>query len=273
MRLSIILIFTTSTASFSYAQDRYEPKSIRDYLEEAARVQGHNAPIIDRSYEYGKNKDFGPLSSNDARISVEEYANPRLVVQATDFLTYTSAIPKVLSEGWTASLPALGNLLETALSTSLAGAGDKNESREGDENVRVTSPSEPQHEDSDRDILLKAVDKVVTEALSEGCEDRGGEINARGYFTGDFDSDGSTDLILSHHGVQCSKPPRTSLLCGMRVCSGSVFLRRGDELVRAANFDGTVNGISEDTPPIITITEHNHQSISFQWNGQGFQVR
>ncbi len=101
---SVFLIAGTVIAS---GQERRDPTSIRDFLEEAARLQEPNAKINDRNHTYGKNTDFGPLSDSDGRISIENYNNPQLAKEALDASGFLKSLPKVVQDGLQGLLPPL----------------------------------------------------------------------------------------------------------------------------------------------------------------------
>lgn len=122
--------------------------------------------------------------------------------------------------------------------------------------------------------LSNAAQWLVDDAIAKGCGDAGGRFDTSGVFVRDLDGDNRDDLILSHEGIQCSRPGRMqNNFCGAQVCLGIIYLRRGQLLEDVADFQGSVEGVGSGSRPIITIVGHGGGRVQARWNGSQFQAQ
>jgi len=249
---------------------------MRDFLEEAARLQEPNAQIEDPTYEYGKQSDFGPLSSNDENISIENYNTPSLPKKVLDFSSYIKAIPNVLSDGLSNILPSVAGSMSGLAEIDYAveePTYSSTSSELSEISEQATAPFRDQQITALPPELSNAANWLVNQAISEGCEGLGGTMHPRGLFIVDLDIDGRDDLILSHDGIECGPRKTKSNSCGIKVCETFIYLRRGGILDQAGSFVGTVTNISDNTPPRFTFSDHSQREQTYSWNGNGFSQR
>lgn len=119
----------------------------------------------------------------------------------------------------------------------------------------------------------KAADYLVREQIAAACEKRDGSIEPSSVIERDLDGDGQADLIIHHHGIECSGGGR-SIFCGAQACSFHVYVRRGALLTPAGEFMGvetiTVEGARI---PTIRTFAHGGKPVALRWNGREFRSR
>lgn len=242
-------------ACAAYAQNSDGPISMRDYLEEAARIQQPGARLNDRNHTYGENSDFGSLSSNDSRIPIENYNNPAPVVRAIDAQTWIRLVPDLATRG----VEAIGNVLGDTIVKGLD-AITANQNEQSTENVT-------------RQVASNAVRMIVDQNVNEGCDGRGGTISPDSVYVRDLNGDGVHDLIIAHDGIVCSRFPQQSIECGAQVCTVNFYLFQAGRLEFTATGLALVTSISNDEPPVINLYLHGGSTASVQWNGAQFANR
>lgn len=122
--------------------------------------------------------------------------------------------------------------------------------------------------------LSNAAQWLVDDTVSRACGGANGNFGSEGIFVRDLDGDDRDDLILSHEGIQCARPSRgRSDFCGAQVCLGTIYLRRGQLLDDIITFQGIVEGIGNESIPVISIFEHGGNRLRAQWNGSRFVSR
>ena len=121
--------------------------------------------------------------------------------------------------------------------------------------------------------LSKAAQWLVDDAILHACQDRGGTMDPQGVTVRDLDNDGKDDLILMHEWISCRGPSEMPITCGAKVCTGAIYLRRGNLLKEIGSFNGGGLSVGNGTPPVIEFHDHVLKTVRLGWDGRRFSSR
>lgn len=121
------------------------------------------------------------------------------------------------------------------------------------------------------ETVSRAAAYLRDEQISLACGGRGGVMEPEGMIERDLTGDGREDLLIDHRGISCNGSPRSSLECGMQVCSMRIYVREGQLLRLKEEFLGMQPTIGNEQVPVIRVLGHGGGQAAIRWTGYGFE--
>ncbi|WP_035898767.1 peptidoglycan-binding protein [Labrenzia sp. DG1229] len=119
--------------------------------------------------------------------------------------------------------------------------------------------------------ISRAAAYLRDEQIGVACDGRGGTFEPGGLIERDLTGDGKDDLLIDHRGISCNGSPRSSLECGMQVCSMRIYVREGQLLQLKEDFLGMQPSIGNEQVPVIRVLGHGGGQAAIRWTGYGFE--
>ncbi|WP_282045942.1 peptidoglycan-binding protein [Roseibium album] len=119
--------------------------------------------------------------------------------------------------------------------------------------------------------ISRAAAYLRDEQIGVACDGRGGTFEPGGLIERDLTGDGKDDLLIDHRGISCNGSPRSSLECGMQVCSMRIYVREGQLLRLKEDFLGMQPSIGNEQVPVIRVLGHGGGQAAIRWTGYGFE--
>lgn len=121
------------------------------------------------------------------------------------------------------------------------------------------------------ETVSRAAAYLRDEQISLACGGRGGVMKPEGMIERDLTGDGREDLLIDHRGISCNGSPRSSLECGIQVCSMRIYVREGQLLRLKEEFLGMQPTIGNEQVPVIRVLGHGGGQAAIRWTGYGFE--
>lgn len=282
MRYTFTLAACVIVSSDASADSRNEPPGIRGYLEEAARIQAPNAQLHDLEHQYGNNTDFGRLSSNDGRIPIENYANPKLILDAMTLRDLAAFIPNFVADGFQVLGPLFGGGIVEGLNYVTENANSKCTAHDGCLSIEAehseiiqyfTEPSSAPSSNTlnDSEYIKNQIRETSEGVIQEECGGPGRFNDPRALQVFDFTGDKINDLAIDASGITCLTG-MFPLSCGAQFCTTYFYAFEGEYFTPVAEYAATTFGkVIGGDPPIIEVFVHGGAKERISWVGQSFQ--